>query len=31
VISVRDVAAANAEILNPGSPRSLYFGVQGRF
>jgi iron complex outermembrane receptor protein len=31
VISVRDAAAANAEILNPGSPRSLYFGVQGRF
>ena len=31
VISVRDIAGAGAEVLNPGSPRSLYVGVQGRF
>jgi iron complex outermembrane receptor protein len=31
VISVRDIAAAGDEILNPGSPRSLYVGMQGRF
>jgi iron complex outermembrane receptor protein len=31
VISVQDIAAADAEVLNPGSPRSLYVGIQGRF
>jgi iron complex outermembrane receptor protein len=28
---VRDVAAADADILNPGEPVSLYAGVQARF
>jgi iron complex outermembrane receptor protein len=31
VVSVLDVAAADAEVLSPGTPRSLYFGVEGRF
>ena len=31
VLGVRDIAAADAEVLNPGSPRSLYIGLQGRF
>lgn len=31
VISVSDIAAAGDEKLNPGSPRSLYIGLQGRF
>lgn len=30
-LSVRDLAAANAPILLPGSPRSFYVGLQGRF
>lgn len=30
-LSVRDFAAPNAEILQPGSPRSFYVGLQGRF
>jgi iron complex outermembrane receptor protein len=30
-VGVRDVADGDAEILNPGAPRSLYFGIQGRF
>lgn len=30
-VLVRDIAAANAAVLNPGVPRSLYFGVSGRF
>jgi iron complex outermembrane receptor protein len=28
---VRDVAGSNDAILNPGEPRSLYLGFQGRF
>ena len=30
-IGVRDRAAADADILNPGAPRSLYLGLRGRF
>ena len=29
--SVRDVAAGNAAILNPGEPRSLFVGTRLRF
>lgn len=29
--SVRDIAAANADILNPGEPLSAYMGVQWRY
>jgi iron complex outermembrane receptor protein len=31
VVSVRDLAAAGDAVRNPGSPRSLYVGVQSRF
>jgi iron complex outermembrane receptor protein len=31
VLGVRDIATADAEVLNPGAPRSIYVGVQGRF
>jgi iron complex outermembrane receptor protein len=31
VVGVHDIAAPDAEVLNPGSPRSLYIGLQGRF
>jgi iron complex outermembrane receptor protein len=31
VISVLDAAAADAAVLSPGTPRSLYFGIEGRF
>jgi iron complex outermembrane receptor protein len=31
VISVRNVTAPDAAVLSPGSPRSIYVGVQGRF
>jgi iron complex outermembrane receptor protein len=31
VVGVHDSAAPDAEVLNPGSPRSLYIGLQGRF
>lgn len=30
-VGVRDRAAADAEILNPGAPRSVYLGLRGRF
>jgi hypothetical protein len=29
--SVVDIGAPNAAILNPGEPRSVYFGVQAQF
>ena len=31
VLGVRDIAAADAEVLNPGFFFSLYIGLQGRF
>jgi iron complex outermembrane receptor protein len=31
VVSVQDVAAPDAEVLSAGTPRSLYFGIEGRF
>jgi iron complex outermembrane receptor protein len=30
-VGVRDIADADAAVLNPGQPRSVYFGVQGSF
>jgi iron complex outermembrane receptor protein len=30
-VGVRDVADADAAVLNPGQPRSVYFGIQGSF
>jgi iron complex outermembrane receptor protein len=31
VVSVRDVTAAADAVLGPGTPRSVYFGIEGRF
>jgi iron complex outermembrane receptor protein len=30
-VGVRDIADPDADILNPGAPRSVYFGVNARF